>query len=176
MVFRPGIIPNYLLIVNLQLTDSMWGVILPAVLVTFNMMVMRTFFVNFPSELEESGMMDGLNPFGVLGRIVLPLSKGIIATIILFYAVMFWNDWFRGLLYLRTNSKKPITLFLRGIIAGGGLDTSSMNFASKADEAGAVAENIKSATIILVALPIVMVYPYIQKYFVKGIMLGSLKG
>jgi putative aldouronate transport system permease protein len=175
MIFRPGIIPQYLLINNLGISDSMWAIILPVSLSTFNMIIMRTFFMNFPAEIEEAAMIDGLNPFQILIRIVLPLSKGIIATIVLFYAVDYWNSWFTSLLYIRTNSKKPVTLFLRSIITGAGLDASTSSITT-AESMTVVGENYKSAAVMLIAVPIMCVYPFIQKYFTQGVMVGSLKG
>jgi putative aldouronate transport system permease protein len=106
---------------------------------------------------------------------VLPLSKGIIATIVLFYAVDYWNSWFTSLLYIRTNSKKPVTLFLRSIITGAGLDASTSSITT-AESMTVVGENYKSAAVMLIAVPIMCVYPFIQKYFTQGVMVGSLKG
>jgi putative aldouronate transport system permease protein len=140
----------------------------------FNLLVMKAFFETLPVELEEAAAMDGLNTYGILLRIVLPLSKAIVATMVLFYAVSFWNSWFAAFLYMDRLDLFPVTVYLRNLIAG----------ATGGESAGAVAPGdlvqvdatIKSVTIVLTTLPILLVYPFIQRYFVSGVVLGAVKG
>jgi putative aldouronate transport system permease protein len=135
---------------------------------------MKAFFESLPVDLEEAAAVDGLNTYGILFRIVLPLSKAIVATMVLFYAVSFWNSWFSAFLYMDRQELFPVTVYLRNLIAG----------STGAEMSGAIAEQdeaqvdatIKAVTIVLTTLPIITVYPFIQRYFVSGIMLGAVKG
>jgi putative aldouronate transport system permease protein len=173
MIFTGGLIPNYVLINGMGLTNSIWAIVLPNAISVFNLLVMKAFFENLPTDLEEAAAIDGLNTYGILWRIVLPLSKAVIATMVLFYAVSFWNSWFTAFLYLHETDLFPVTIYLRNLIAG----------ATGAESAGAVtsevtqaAANIQSVTIMLTVLPILAVYPFVQRYFVSGVMLGAVKG
>ncbi|MFG1946952.1 carbohydrate ABC transporter permease [Nonomuraea sp. NPDC048826] len=173
MIFTGGLIPQYVLINSLGLTNTLWAVVLPNAISVFNLLIMKTFFENLPVELEEAAAIDGLNTYGILWRIVLPLSKAVIATMVLFYAVSFWNSWFTAFLYLHEQELFPVTIYLRNLIAG----------ATGAESAGAgladvtqAASNIQSVTIMLTVLPILAVYPFVQRYFVSGVMLGAVKG
>ena len=166
MYFGGGLIANYILIVNLGLKNTMGGFILPMLISTYYVILMRSFFMSLPKELEEAGEMDGLNKFGVFLKISIPLSKPIMATMTLFYAVMYWNNWFNAMLYLQDKSKWPVAYFLQTIIRGAS--------ASEAD-AQQVSANIKSCAMVLTVLPIICVYPFIQKYYVQGMMLGGVK-
>ncbi len=165
MYFGGGMIPNYILVVKLGLNNTMAAFILPMMISTYYVLLMKSFFASTPKDLEEAGELDGLNKFGVFIRIVLPLSKPIIATMTLFYAVMYWNNWFQAFLYLRKD-KWPVAYYLQNIIRGAG--------ANDAD-AQQVATNIRSCSMVLTALPIICVYPFIQKYYVQGMMLGGVK-
>nr|WP_246221551.1 carbohydrate ABC transporter permease [Phytoactinopolyspora mesophila] len=175
MFFNGGLIPNYVLIMNLGLKNTMWAVVLPGALSVFNLLVMKSFFENLPTELEESAQIDGLNWFGILFRIVLPLSKAVIATMVLFYAVMYWNDWFTAFLYIDRQDLMPVTMFLRNLIAGAS-SAASEGAAGQGMLTSAVSANIQAVTMVLTVIPILCVYPFIQRYFVTGIMLGSVKG
>ncbi|MFC0527880.1 carbohydrate ABC transporter permease [Phytohabitans kaempferiae] len=174
MFFNGGLIPNYVLVTSLGLKNSVWAIALPNAISVFNLLVMKAFFESLPLELEEAGAVDGLSTYGILLRIVLPLSKAIVATMVLFYAVSFWNSWFSAFLYMDRLDLFPVTVYLRNLIAG----------ATGAENAGAIAEadevqvdaTIQSVTIILTTLPILAVYPFVQRYFVSGIMLGAVKG
>ncbi|MEU1888402.1 carbohydrate ABC transporter permease [Micromonospora sp. WMMD987] len=174
MFFSGGLIPNYVLITSLGMKNSIWAVVLPNAINVFNLLVMKAFFESLPVELEEAAAVDGLSTYGTLLRIVLPLSKAIIATMLLFYAVSFWNSWFTAFLYLDQQDLLPVTVYLRNLIAG----------ATGAQSAGGVAESdavqaaatIQSVTIVLTTLPILAVYPFIQRFFVSGVMLGAVKG
>ena len=169
MYFGGGMIPSYILMISLGLKDTVAAFILPGVLSTYYIILMRSFFVTIPAELEEAGEIDGLNYFGVFWHIAIPLSKPIMATMALFYLVQYWNNWFDAFLYLDTQSKWPVAYYLRNLIS---TSTSSEDAA----EAISVAANIKSCAMVLTALPIICVYPFIQKYFVQGMMLGGVKG
>jgi len=175
MYFSGGLIPTYLLVQNvLHLGDSLWALILPSAISTYNLIVMRSNFASIPRSLEESAKLDGANDLVILTRIILPLSLPIIAVMVLFYGVYHWNAWFNAMLYMRTRAKYPLQLILREILLMN--DTNSMSGNAAAGEMYAVGENIKYATIIVATVPILLVYPFIQKYFVKGIMVGAIKG
>lgn len=176
MFFGGGLIPNYLLIKNLRMIDTIWAVTVPGVISVWNMVIMRTFFQGIPDSLEEAASIDGMNPIGILINIILPLSKPILATIGLFIAVREWNSWFGALIYLNTNNKFPVMLYLRNIVSSGSQLSSSDSGNELGQSIRDSSEAMKSATIILVALPIILIYPFIQKYFVKGMMVGSIKG
>jgi putative aldouronate transport system permease protein len=169
MYFGGGMIPNYLLMQSLGLKDHVAAFILPGMISTYYVILMRSFFATVPKALEEAGEIDGLNKIGVFFRIALPLSKPIIATMLLFYLVQYWNDWFDAFLYLDTQSKWPVAYYLRNLIS------TSSSTSEDAGEALTIAANIKSCAMVLTAAPIICVYPFIQKYFVQGMMLGGVK-
>ena len=175
MFFNGGIVPNYVLISSLGMKNTMWAVILPPALSVFNLLVMKAFFENLPNELEEAAHIDGLSWFGIFFRIVLPLSKAVIATMVLFYSVQYWNDWFAAFLYLDRTDLFPVTLFLRNLIAGAST-AASEGAAASGSTVSDINANIQSVTMILILIPILCVYPFVQRYFVSGIMLGSVKG
>lgn len=171
MFFNGGLIPNYLLISTLGMKNTIWAIVLPNAISAFNLLVMKSFFENFPVELEEAAVIDGMSTYGVFLRIVLPLSKAVVATMILFYSVYFWNSWFPAFLYLSDLSLQPVTLYLRNLLAGAtgaGLEVGA--------ETVQIGANIQAVTMLLIAVPIVSIYPFVQKYFVTGVMLGSVKG
>ena len=173
MFFNGGIIPNYVLVSNLGLTNTLWAIVLPNAISVFNLLIMKSFFENMPEELEEAASIDGLSTYGTLLRIVLPLSKAVLATMVLFYAVANWNSWFQAFLYLDKQELFPVTMYLRNMIAGatGGTAAGAVAEASTAQ----IASNIKSVTMVLTVLPILVIYPFVQKHFVSGVMLGSVK-
>lgn len=172
MFFDGGIIPNYVLVSHLGLRNTVWAVVLPDAINVFNLLVMKAFFETLPLELEEAAEVDGMNTYGILLRIVLPLSKAIIATMVLFYAVAYWNSWFSAFLYMDRQDLFPVTVYLRNLIAGA---TSGTNEDASTDTALQIAANIKAVTVVLTVLPILVVYPFIQRYFVTGILLGAVK-
>lgn len=175
MFFNGGLIPNYVLINHLGFTNTIWAIVVPNAISVFNLLVMKSFFENMPEELEEAAAIDGLSTYGTLLRIVLPLSKAVIATMVLFYAVSFWNSWFQAFLYMDDADLYPVTVYLRNLIAGS-TTASSVAGGAGADGMAQVAANIQSVTMVLTVLPIVCLYPFIQKYFVSGVMLGAVKG
>jgi putative aldouronate transport system permease protein len=173
MLFHGGMIPTFLVVKELGLIDSYAALILPSAISAFNMIILKNFFQNIPEGLEESAKIDGCNDFGILFRIVLPLSMPAIATISLFYAVTYWNTYMSAILYLDDSAKWPIQVLLRQIVVlASGMDHSSTLDAAvpPPDQA------IKMAVIVVATLPILMVYPFLQKHVAKGAMLGSMKG
>lgn len=175
MFFSGGMIPAYLTVVNiLGLYDSVWAVVLPSCISTTNVIIMRTFFTQFPGEIEESGRLDGLNDIGVLWYLVLPTSTAIMATMGLFYAVGQWNAYFTPLIYLKSQNKLPLQIILREIVMRGMMEDNSVIISGGSNMIPE--DSIKYATIVVAVAPIMAVYPWLQKYFVKGVMIGSLKG
>lgn len=178
MFFGGGMIPNFLLVKTLHMIDTVWAITLPGAIGVWNVLIMITFFQGLPESLEEAGRVDGLSTIGVLRHIVVPLSKPIFATMVLFFAVGQWNNWFGPLIYFNSNEKYPITLFLRNILMSAqNLSTSAsdINF-MLTNQSIAPSESLKAATIVLVTTPILVLYPFVQKYFVKGMLIGSVKG
>ena len=172
MFFAGGIIPNYVLITTLGMKNTIWAIVLPNAISVFNLLIMKSFFENMPAELEEAAAIDGLNTYGILLRIVLPLSKAVLATMILFYAVLNWNSWFPAFLYLDKSELFPVTIYLRNLIAGA---SAAGSVGGVTENATQIAANVKSVTMVLSVLPILAIYPFVQKYFVSGVMLGSVK-
>ena len=172
MYFAGGLIPNYILVTQwLHLGDTVWAVVLPGAISTFNLLLMKSFFAGLPGELEEAAAMDGMGVYGIFVKIIIPLSKPIIATMCLFYLVGMWNEWFGPFLYLNQDSMKPISLWVRQLVEGANsVDTSS------SAEASSVQANLKSATMVLTSAPIICVYPFVQRYFVQGMTMGAVKG
>lgn len=172
MFFTGGLIPHYVLVTSLGLKNSVWAIALPNAISVFNLLVMKAFFESLPGELEEAASVDGLNTYGMLWHIVIPLSKAVIATMVLFYAVSFWNSWFSAFLYMDRSELFPVTVYLRNLIAG----ATGGTFVGASAEDLQVAANIQSVTIVLTVVPILLVYPFIQRYFVSGVTLGAVKG
>lgn len=174
MLFNGGMIPTFLVIKELGIMNSIWAMVLPGLVATWNLIIMRTFFQALPQELEESGKIDGLTDIGVFARIIIPLSKPVMATIGLFYAVGLWNNFYYALLYLRDADLYPLTVILRNIVLTGQYTNDGPGGGDGGDIV--VDESLKFATIVYATLPILLVYPFLQKYFVKGVMIGSVKG
>lgn len=169
-----GIIPAFLNIRDLGLYDSRWAILLPVAINTYNLIVMRTAFVSVPAALEESAMIDGANDFTILFKIILPLSKATLAVVVLFYVVEHWNSWFSASIYLRDRERFPLQLFLREILISSSASTAAGE-ASSVDGVMYLEELIKYCSIVISTLPILCVYPFVQKYFISGVMLGSVK-
>ncbi len=173
MLFNGGMIPTFLVVRGLGLVDTLWAMILPGAISIWYLILMRTFFQAIPAEMIESGKVDGLNDIGIFVRLVLPVAMPSLATIGLFYAVGMWNNFYSALLYLRSESLFPLQVYLRNIVVMG----QGMNDVIRGGDGEAILEEpLKFATIIISTLPILTVYPFIQKYFVSGIMIGSVKG
>ncbi|MGG3306381.1 carbohydrate ABC transporter permease [Paenibacillus lautus] len=173
MFFNGGMIPTFLVVKELGFVNTIWGMVLPGAVGTWNLLIMRTFFMGMPQELEESGKIDGLSEIGVFFRIVLPLSKPVLATIGLYYAVGMWNNFMGPLLYLRDADMQPLQVILRNIVLSGQLTGTD---GPVVGDIVVVEDGLKFATIMVSTLPILLVYPFIQKYFVKGALIGSVKG
>lgn len=171
MFFSGGLIPNYLLISNLQLTGTVWAMLLPFAINQFNLIILINFVRSVPLEIEEAALIDGLGYFGILRKIVVPLSTPALATIGLYTAVFFWNDWFNGLIYLNSD-QYPVMLLLRNIVNG----TAMVGEAAGAADKSAIGISVKSAVIITSTLPIIILYPVLQRFFVAGLTVGSVKG
>lgn len=174
MFFSGGMIPFYFVVRGLGLEDSLWSLILPAGINTFNLMILRVAFDAVPQGLEESAKLDGAGHVTILFRIILPVTKASIAVIGLYYAVAHWNSWFNAMLFLNDRNKYPLQLVLREILINS--DTTSMTMGTAVSDLEYVGETVKYAVIIISTLPILCVYPFIQKYFTKGAMIGAVKG
>lgn len=175
MFFSGGMIPTYLLVNNwLHLGNNLLALIIPGLISTWNLIILRTSFAEIPESLLESAKIDGANDFTILARVVIPLSLPVMAVMVLFYGVNHWNAWFSSMLYLRDRDLFPLQLILREILIQN--STEYMTSQSSAGEIESVGESIKYATIIVATLPILFIYPFMQKYFVKGVMIGSIKG
>ncbi|MGN7360866.1 carbohydrate ABC transporter permease [Paenibacillus sp. SAF-054] len=177
MFFSGGIVPMYLLVKNLGLYNSIWAVILPTAINVYNMIVARTFMeTSIDEQIYESAYMDGCNNIRAFFSIVLPLSTPILAVLVLFYAVFHWNSYFEAMIYLKDRSLYPLQLFLREILVMNQSDNVMMDSIEMDTSKFLVAEGVKYAVIIVSSVPILMLYPFLQKYFVKGMMVGALKG
>lgn len=174
MIFPPGLIPFYLTVRQLGLINSWWALILPYAMTTFNMIVLKSYFQAIPKELEESAVMDGANDMHVLFRIMLPLATPVIATLTLFYAVTNWNLFLPAVFFINDGNKQPLQVILRDLIWSMQLMTETAPTAEMEHMAGI--EALKAASVIIAALPMLAFYPFIQRYFIKGITLGAIKG
>ena len=176
MYFSGGMIPRYLFINDtLGLGNTVWALILPGMISTYNMIIMKNNFESIPDSLEESARMDGANDIVILFKIVLPLSKAILAVMVLMYGVSHWNAWFDAMLFIRKRDLYPLQIILREILIANSTD-SMMAGSGMSRDVEAIGESIKYATIVVATAPILCVYPFIQKYFTKGVMLGAVKG
>jgi len=171
MFFSGGMIPEYLNVRSLGLYNSLWALMLPGAISVFNCIILKTSFGGIPDSLVESAKLDGANDWLILTRVVLPLSKAVIAVLVLYYGVSHWNAWFSAMLYLRDRVKYPLQLILREILISN--DTSTM--ANTISDLTLIAETIKFALIVVVTLPILLLYPFLQKYFTKGVLIGAIK-
>ncbi|EGP5121096.1 carbohydrate ABC transporter permease [Enterococcus faecium] len=172
MLFSGGMIPTFLVVRSLGLVNSYWAMILPVAVNAMNMIIMRNFFQALPDSLEESAKMDGCTDFGVFFKIMLPLALPSIATISLFYAVTYWNTYMTAILYINDSSKWPIQILLRQIV----IVSSGMQAESSAVDVIPPAQTVKMAVIVIATVPMLIAYPFVQKYFVKGALVGSVKG
>ncbi|MEK3724722.1 carbohydrate ABC transporter permease [Paenibacillus sp. FSL H8-0034] len=173
MLFYGGVVPNYMLVKGLGLINTIWSMIIPYLIIPFNVFIMKTFLENIPEQLEESAKIDGASNLRILFSLILPISLPSLATVGLFYAVAYWNDYLHPLFYISNTNLKPLQLFLYEMIKG------IENLIREGDPEGAMnitTATIESATVVLTALPIIVLYPFLQKYFVKGLTIGSVKG
>ena len=177
LLFERGLVPFYLTVRGLGLLNSHWSVILSFAISAYNLVIMRTYFASIPDSLEESAKIDGANDFTVLFRIILPVAAPVVATMVLFYGVSRWNGYFYVMIFLRDRIKFPIALVLREILIANSADTmmAGGDAGSMGDHEN-IADTIKFATTVVATVPILLLYPFLQKYFVKGAMIGSVKG
>jgi putative aldouronate transport system permease protein len=174
LLFTPGIIPSYLIVKSLGLLDTYWSLTLPVMINAFNVIILRAFFMELPEEVIDSARIDGAGDFAILWRIVLPLSKGVLAVIALFYGVAYWNSFFSALLYINDVAKVPLSLVLRTYV----VNQTQLGV----DQLGAAGENIppqeaiEMAILVLSIVPILIVYPFVQRHFTKGVLIGAIKG
>lgn len=173
MFISGGMIPLYLVVMKLNLLNTMWAIVLPPAISTYNMIVMRTAFESIPISLTESAYLDGANDIQILAKIIVPLSKPILATMTLFYAVSHWNSFFPAMLYLNEQSKYPVQVLMRDIVIAGDMTSDTGDVSNNIN---ILATNYKYAVIIISVIPILVVYPILQKHFTKGVMIGAVKG
>ena len=177
MFFGGGIIPNYMLMRSLGFINSVWAIIIPGAISAYYLIVARTFIQNsIPDELLEASMMDGCTDFKYFLSIVLPLSKAIIAVLILFYGVGNWNEYFNAMIYLNDKNLFPLTIYLKEILLSSQIDPSSVEDPELQEKIATIASIIKYALIVISMIPVMIIYPFVQKHFVKGVMIGSVKG
>lgn len=174
MIFNGGLVPTFIVINKLGMYNTVWAIILPGCLTAYNIIIMRTSFQEIPYELQEAAKIDGANDFQLLTKIILPVSKAIIAVIVLFYGIQHWNSWFQASIYLKDRSLFPLQLVLREIV----LQSTENAIVADTDgsDVNVYRPLIKYATIVVSVLPMLVVYPFVQKYFVSGVMIGAVKG
>ena len=177
MYFSGGLIPTYMLVNSLGLVNTRWSMIIPSAMSTYNMIICRTYFVNsIPDELYEAGQLDGCTPFKYLLRVVVPLSKPILAVLVLYYGVTKWNSYFDAMIYLKSQTMVPLQIVLRDILILNQVDYTMISDASAMAAQRGLTDLLKYSTIVVASLPVLCIYPFVQKYFVKGVMIGAVKG
>ena len=177
MYFSGGLIPTYMLVNSLGLVNTRWSMIIPSAMSTYNMIICRTYFVNsIPDELYEAGQLDGCTPFKYLLRVVVPLSKPILAVLVLYYGVTKWNSYFDAMIYLKSQTMVPLQIVLRDILILNQVDYTMISDASAIAAQRGLTDLLKYSTIVVAFLPVLCIYPFVQKYFVKGVMIGAVKG
>lgn len=177
MIFAAPLIPTYLNVRNLGLLDSIWALVLPGAISVQNMIIARTFFASsIPGEMLEASRIDGADDITILFRIVLPLAKPILAVLVLYYAISHWNSYFNAFIYLNSSDKFPLQVVLRNILSTSESLQEMTSLTTDQSERAAILETMKYAIIVFGSLPMIVLYPFVQKYFVKGVMIGSVKG
>ena len=176
LLFSPGIIPNYLMVKAVGLINSRWALILPVMTNAWSLIVARSFLDTIPKELEESAKMDGANDIGIFLRIIVPLSTAAIATLTLFFAVGHWNVYFNALVYLTDADKRTLQVYVKALLVDASTGGAGDLAATGLDVMNLPSESVRLATVVLAMLPILVVYPFLQRYFIKGVMLGAIKG
>lgn len=176
MFFSGGMIPDYLLVKNLGLLDTRLALLLPSAVNVFNIVIMRNYFMTIDKGIEESALMDGANYFTILMRIIIPLSKPVIVTIALWSAVFHWNEWFHAMVYIRDSGKDVLQTIVRSMLVDMSVQDEATQVSGVGQNRDLLLSNVRAATVMVSIGPIIFVYPFAQKYFIKGIMIGSLKG
>ena len=177
MYFSGGMVPSYILVNKLQLLNTRWAMIIPTAMSTYNMIICRTYIMNnIPDDLYEAGQIDGCTPFRNMLQVIVPLSKSILAVLLLYYGVAKWNDYYNAMIYLYKDNLQPLTMVMREILILGEVDMTKVSNADAVAKLQGMSELLKYATIVVASLPVVMLYPAIQKHLVKGVMVGAVKG
>jgi len=177
MYFSGGLVPSYMIVSKLGLINTRWAMLIPTAMSTYNMIIARTYMVNsIPDELYEAAQLDGCSPFKYLLKVIVPLSKPIIAVLALYYGIAKWNNYFDAMLYLNDPSKWPITMVLREILIQNQIDPTMLTDASALSKLQGMTELLKYSVIVVASVPVLMIYPFVQKYFVKGVTIGAVKG
>ena len=174
MFVSGGIIPTYIVVVKTGLYNSRWAMIVPTLVSAYNLIITRAFMESIPYELTESGKLDGANDFGILFKIIVPVAKPIISLLFIYYAVMHWNEYFNAMIYLQDRALKPVQLYLRDILISGTAAATSQ--AAIGNDQTVLYEELKFTNIVVTVLPITIIYPFFQKHFIQGVMVGSVKG
>ena len=175
MLFSGGLIPTYLVVSGLGLDNSIWSMIFPSMISTYYLIIMKNYFVSLPASLEEAARIDGANEFVVMTRIFIPISKPFMATFLLFYAVERWNEWWNAYLDISDKNIKPLQIYLRDVLVNFNSQLATQAQSMMSSHNKVFVQSIQMATIIITMLPILCVYPFVQKYFVKGVLVGSVK-
>ena len=175
MLFSGGLIPTYLVVSGLGLDNRIWSMIFPSMISTYYLIIMKNYFVSLPASLEEAARIDGANEFVVMTRIFIPISKPFMVTFLLFYAVERWNEWWNAYLYISDKNIKPLQIYLRDVLVNFNSQLATQAQSMMSSHNKVFVQSIQMATIIITMLPILCVYPFVQKYFVKGVLVGSVK-
>ena len=177
MYFSGGLMPSYMIVNKLGLINTRWAMIIPSAMSTYNMIIARTYMVNsIPDELYEAAQIDGCSPFKYLLKVIVPLSKPILAVLALYYGIAKWNNYFDAMLYLNDASMQPLTIVLREILIQNQIDPTMLTDASALSKLQGMTELLKYAVIVVASVPVLAIYPFVQKYFVKGVAIGAVKG
>ena len=177
MYFSGGLMPSYMIVSKLGLINTRWAMIIPSAMSTYNMIIARTYMVNsIPDELYEAAQIDGCSPFKYLLKVIVPLSKPILAVLALYYGIAKWNNYFDAMLYLNDASMQPLTIVLREILIQNQIDPTMLTDASALSKLQGMTELLKYAVIVVASVPVLAIYPFVQKYFVKGVAIGAVKG
>ncbi len=175
MLFSGGLVPTYLNIKSLHLVNSVWSMILPTAISTYYLIIMKNYFITLPPSLEEAAKMDGANEFTILLKIILPISKPFIATFFLFYAVERWNEWYNAVLYINQKNLQPLQIYLREMLISMSSQLASQAQSAMSQTTKVLASTVQMSCIVITMVPILCVYPFVQKHFVKGVMAGGIK-
>jgi len=177
MYFSGGMVPSYILVNKLGLLNTRWAMIIPTAMSTYNMIICRTYIMNnIPDDLYEAGQIDGCSPFRYMLQVIVPLSKSILAVLLLYYGVAKWNDYYNAMIYLYKDNLQPLTMVMREILILGEVDMTKVSNADAVAKLQGMSELLKYSTIVVASIPVVMLYPAIQKHLVKGVMVGAVKG
>ena len=177
MYFSGGLMPTYMVVNKLGLINTRWAMIIPSAMSTYNMIIARTYMVNsIPDELYEAAQIDGCSPFKYLLKVIVPLSKPILAVLALYYGITKWNNYFDAMLYINDASLQPLTIVLREILIQNQIDPTMLTDAAALSKLQGMAELLKYAVIVVASVPVLAIYPFVQKYFVKGVAIGAVKG